>query len=79
MVQTLKWGLHKYINLGDPNAWLHVCEKHTSLFQHVMLMDVENLVIAPHQNMLHYAICSKVVISLEYVDLNPKITCNCNK
>jgi hypothetical protein len=43
-------------------------------------MDVENLAIAPHQDMLHYPIiCSEVVINLEYVDLNPKITCNHNK
>ncbi len=30
------------INLDDPNVWLYACDQWTILFQHVMLMIMEN-------------------------------------
>jgi hypothetical protein len=43
------------MNLDDPNVWPQACEQWTTLFWHVMPMDMENLAIIQHYDRLHYA------------------------
>jgi len=36
------------INMDDLNVWIQACEQWVTLFQHVMPMNMQNLVIAQH-------------------------------
>ncbi len=44
------------INMDDLSVWIQACEQCAALFQCVMPMGMESLVIAQHRDTLRYAI-----------------------